>query len=65
MAWAPSTASLDTQLGDAGQTVNRPSLTPKLVGRVPEHENSGIVMIQIASKGRICCFKFTLTDTPG
>jgi hypothetical protein len=52
-------------LGDAGQPVNRPSLTPKLVGRVPEHENSGIVMIQIASKGRICCFKFALTDTPG
>jgi hypothetical protein len=39
---AESTASLETQLGDEGQDVNRDASTPTLVVRFPARENNGI-----------------------
>ena len=37
-----SAASLETQLGDAGQGAKRAASTPRRVGRFPAHENNGI-----------------------
>src|SRR6185503_17924121 len=39
---AASGSSLETQLGDAGHGANRESLTPRLFGRAPAQEKSGM-----------------------
>src|SRR5258706_12886083 len=44
IACAESAASLETQLGDDGHAVNRPSLMPRVAGRVPEQEKSDITI---------------------
>ena len=44
IACAESAASLETQLGDDGHAVNRPSLMPSVAGRVPEQEKSDITI---------------------
>ena len=43
MRWAESSASLETQFGDEGHGANREAFTPRLLGRVPAHENNGII----------------------
>src|SRR5258706_3112346 len=44
IARAESAASLETQLGDDGHAVNRPSLMPRVAGRVPEQEKRDITI---------------------